>query len=149
MATIDGVSQLVSTLGRLAKVYDTPDAVQAGSWELVKQQRANVRRKLNRNARGVLENAIVTTVIDSRTAEAGVPANRIIYAHVHEFGRTIVPRKAKALRFVIDGEVIFARSVRIPARPYIRPSIRQAQKRMVRAVIRMTNKSIREAINGQ
>ena len=39
----------------------------------------------------------------------------IIKALVHENGKVIVPRKAKALRFVINGQVIFAQRV------YIRP----------------------------
>ena len=143
---ISGVDRLVSNLQSLAKVWDTPVAVRAGSDAIVKHGRRNVRQKLNRNARGVLENAVQTTIIDSRKAEAGVPANTLPYSLVHEFGATIYPKKAKALRFVIDGKVIFARSVTIPARPYMRPASKSSKRDVVKAVISETNKRMRELI---
>jgi phage gpG-like protein len=51
--------------------------------------------------------------------------NNMVYAAIHEFGGTIYPRKGKYLVFEIDGQVIFAKSVKIPARPYLRPAINQ------------------------
>jgi hypothetical protein len=39
------------------------------------------------------------------------------YAIVHEEGRTIRPKRAKYLRFQIDGRWVFAKQVVIPARP--------------------------------
>ena len=46
----------------------------------------------------------------------------LVYAAIHEFGGVITPKKAKALSFEIGGELIFAKSVHIPARPYLRPA---------------------------
>lgn len=43
----------------------------------------------------------------------------LIYARVHQFGATIVPRQAKMLAFEIGGRTVFAKSVTIPARPYM------------------------------
>jgi phage gpG-like protein len=46
----------------------------------------------------------------------------MIYAAVHQFGATIVPKSAKALHFQLGlGGVreVFAKSVTIPARPYL------------------------------
>lgn len=44
-------------------------------------------------------------------------------ALILEFGGTIVPVKAKALRFQLpDGTWVIAKSVRIPAFPYLRPA---------------------------
>jgi len=40
------------------------------------------------------------------------------YAIVHQEGRTITPRVAKALRFEVHGRPVFAQSVTIPARPF-------------------------------
>lgn len=45
------------------------------------------------------------------------------YDWVHEYGATIEPTKAKRLVFEIDGRLIFAKSVTIPARPYFRPGV--------------------------
>ncbi len=40
------------------------------------------------------------------------------YAIVHQTGKTIVPRFAKALRFMSHGKPVFAQKVTIPARPF-------------------------------
>ena len=40
------------------------------------------------------------------------------YAIVHQEGRTITPRFAKALRWMFHGKPVFAQSVTIPARPF-------------------------------
>ena len=45
--------------------------------------------------------------------------SRRIYARIHQFGGRIRPTRARALRFEVGGEAVFARSVTIPARPYL------------------------------
>ena len=147
MTTIEGMNQLISNLTAIKGIWDSPDVVNAGAAEFVEFQKQNVQKKLNKNARGVLENTLQVIPIDNKTAEAGVPENTLIYALVHEFGKIIVPKKAAALRFVIDGEVIFAKRVTIPARPYVRPSVRQGQNKAVKAIINATNQKMREKIN--
>lgn len=57
----------------------------------------------------------------------------MIYGKAHEFGiplsdgNIIRPKTAKALRFVIGGQVIFRKSVRqhVPKRPFLEPAIRE------------------------
>lgn len=46
----------------------------------------------------------------------------LIYAAIHEFGGVIRPINGPFLVFEIDGQVIRARKVTIPARPYMRPA---------------------------
>jgi len=41
------------------------------------------------------------------------------FAHVHQFGATIVPKNAQFLAFKSGGKRIFARKVHIPARPFL------------------------------
>lgn len=152
MARIDGMDKLVARLESLSRVWDDQSIVNAGAAEFVKIQKENVRRKLNKNPRGVLENALQVTPIPTskkgeKIAEAGIPLNTIIYALAHEFGVTIYPKKAKALRFEIDGKVIFAGKVTIPARPYVRPSVNHGKGPAVDAIVTMTNKRMRELIN--
>lgn len=40
-------------------------------------------------------------------------------AHVHQEGMTIVPKNGKALAFTLGGDSVFAKSVTIPARPFV------------------------------
>lgn len=49
----------------------------------------------------------------------------LIYAPVHEFGATIRPVRARALRFTVGSQVVFAQKVTIPARPYVAPTFAQ------------------------
>lgn len=41
------------------------------------------------------------------------------YAHVHQYGATIVPKGAKPLSFTSGGRRRYAKSVTIPARPFV------------------------------
>lgn len=46
---------------------------------------------------------------------------------VHETGAYITPKNAKALRFFGNsGEFVFAKAVRIPKRPFVKPGLRAA-----------------------
>lgn len=51
-------------------------------------------------------------------AHVAVGSNRV-YAAVHQFGGTIRPKAAKALVFRMGSNIVRARSVAIPARPYL------------------------------
>ena len=78
------------------------------------------------NQSGVLEGSI--DIAEGARAEGqgvvGVWGSKDVqYALIHELGGTIVPVKARALAIPQpDGSVRFAKSVIIPARPYLRPA---------------------------
>jgi hypothetical protein len=59
------------------------------------------------------------------------------YAYIIEFGRgPVTPESADALRFEVDGEVVYAmRSGPVPPQPMIRPAVDEA-KRQVGAIAR-------------
>jgi phage gpG-like protein len=69
----------------------------------------------------------------SHEAEASVGPT-VIYGRIHELGGIIRPAKAKALRFQVDGHWVAARSVHIPARPYLRPAVDEHQDEILDAV---------------
>ena len=50
--------------------------------------------------------------------EVRMGTNRI-YARIHQFGGTIVPKKGRFLRFRLAGGIVNASKVKIPARPYL------------------------------
>lgn len=50
------------------------------------------------------------------------------YAGVQEYGAVIQARKARYLKFRVQGRWVQARRVVIPARPYLRPALEEAQR---------------------
>jgi phage gpG-like protein len=84
----------------------------------VKQVNANAAGKAGKPLvdKGMLRNSIVARA----TADGVEVGTNLKYAKVHQFGATIVPKKAKRLVFPgPNGEFIFARRVTVPARPYM------------------------------
>lgn len=51
-----------------------------------------------------------------------------IGARIHQFGGTIRPKAGKRLAFTLGGKKVFARSVTIPARPYLGVSAENRQE---------------------
>lgn len=51
-----------------------------------------------------------------------VAGTDVEYAAMQEFGGTIVPKVANMLAFEVKGKLVFAKSVTIPAHPYLRPA---------------------------
>lgn len=130
----DGVSVALAAM---------PERVQAALVEkanaLAAELEASVQQKLAGgvlNPRtGALARSIVTTIMESAAGiSVSVASNGDVkYAAIHEFGGTIppheiVPDKASALAFAIDGKQVFARRVNLPAvtmpeRSYLRSSL--------------------------
>lgn len=146
------MDRLITTLGKLRDIADDPAVVGAGAAEFVEKQKQNVRAKLNKHAKGTLENALQVIPINNKVAEAGIPTNTLAYQLVHEFGKVIVPKKKKVLRFEIPGVVprpgdddlgIYAKRVTIPARPFVRPSVRQGTVKASAAIGKKLQKKIR------
>lgn len=50
------------------------------------------------------------------------------YAHVHQYGATIVPSTAQRLSFMAGGRRVFAKKVTIPARPFVGLSASNAEE---------------------
>jgi len=69
--------------------------------------------------------------------EVAIGTNKI-YGAIHQFGGVIRPRSADALVFRMGGELIHARSVRIPARPYLGagPADRAQMVSLVEGILR-------------
>jgi phage gpG-like protein len=50
------------------------------------------------------------------------------FAHVHQYGATIVPKVATRLAFTLKGQKVFAQKVTIPARPSVGVSAANAEE---------------------
>lgn len=65
---------------------------------------------------GTLIRSIRITGVTDRTVTVGTDR---VYAAIHQFGGTIVPKAGKKfLVFQVGGKKVFARQVKIPARPF-------------------------------
>lgn len=82
--------------------------------------------------RGKLRNSI-TSQLNKNDYSAKIGTD-LIYARIHEFGGTIVPKKAKFLVFKIDGKTIRTKKVIIkPYRGigYLRPALKKNIKKIL------------------
>jgi len=72
---------------------------------------------------GNLRRSINTTVKDKGSVIEGTIGTAVKYGPIHELGGVIKPIKGKYLKFAINGQWKSVRQVKIPARPYLKPSI--------------------------
>jgi len=106
-------------------------ALQRAAQLVTRSAKANVRRVLNTTgeATGNLARSI-TMDVDDAGLEAEVGPRRVVYAAIHEYGGVIRPVRARALMFQVGGQWVTARSVTIPARPYLHPALDENQARI-------------------
>jgi phage gpG-like protein len=57
-----------------------------------------------------------------------------IYSRIHEFGGVIRPKRSNLLRFQVGGRWVSARSVTIPARPYLRPTLIRSRDKIMKTL---------------
>jgi HK97 gp10 family phage protein len=143
-----GLGELAVNVTKLMKLYDGPAGarvVKAGGIVIREAARANIRAKLNRNPTGRLESETEVHPVNSRRVHIGTLRN--IYARVHEYGHPgITPVRAKALRFVVNGQVVFAQKVVIPARPWLRPAATESRDNVEKAMGTAIERTIEQAL---
>ncbi len=62
---------------------------------------------------------LIASVAHTSTGDEAVWGASWEYAHVHQDGAVITPTTASALQFKIKGKTVHAKSVTIPARPFV------------------------------
>lgn len=70
-----------------------------------------------------LRRSINTAVVEKGNEVVGTIGTPVKYGAIHELGGIIKPIKGKYLKFAINGQWKSVRQVKMPARPYLRPSI--------------------------
>ena len=76
--------------------------------------------KMKRNRRILTESGRLRDSINSRPGRDSVRVGtNVIYAGVHQFGATIKPKNASHLVFRLASGLVMAKSVTIPARPFL------------------------------
>lgn len=82
------------------------------------------------------------TLKGSLAKRVSVTAGKIIaqvgsnlkYARIHEYGGTIMAKGSGRLHFVVNGIHYTPKSVKIPERPYLRPSVDSQRKRTLQII---------------
>ena len=82
-------------------------------------------------------------VYDKAAWSVMVGSRGVVYAAIHEFGGEILPKRAKALSWIgEDGKRIFAKSVRMPTRAYLRPAFDENKGEIIDAIGREVAKQL-------
>lgn len=108
-----------------------------------------------RRVTGVLASSVTTipAKVEGTTIVAGVESSGgpAFYGHIFESGGArgydILPTRARVLRFVSDGQVIFTRMVHRepqPARPFMQPSLDE----MKDVIVQGMQEALRRALEG-
>lgn len=134
---LDGQKELEQKLSRLDKDVQGDvalRAVNAGAAVIERKAKINMDRKLKRRTGNLINSISTNGEKVGNGARATVRVGQK-YGAIHEFGGTIVPKKAQTLAWQgPDGKMVFARKVRIPARPYMRPAIDENQGAILQAM---------------
>ena len=99
-----------ATRARIAAGGPAPDG---SEWTARHPEYDNPHPLLNR------EGFLVDSLASEASAESAAWGSNLVYARIHQLGGTIVPKDADALRFMLGEETVTAKSVTIPARPYL------------------------------
>lgn len=117
-------------------------AVTAGGDQVMNNIRLNIRQKLNKHPAGHLAGSVDVRAKQDGSGAVAVVGPHRVYARIHEVGGTIVPKRAKCLTFKVDGHVIRAKKVTIPARPYVRPAVDEHKEQIVKAMQEVIDKEL-------
>ena len=94
--------------------FRTETAPDGRPWR--KSARALAQGGVTLSDTGALRRSFSSQQVSRDTVAVGTNAR---YARAHQFGRTIVPKRGRVLRFTSLGRVVHARRVTLPARPML------------------------------
>ncbi|MEC7121109.1 MAG: phage virion morphogenesis protein [Pseudomonadota bacterium] len=106
---LDGMGRVLTNFIRLG--FKTSRSPWGEPWQPLKYRQGQPLRDTGRFQ------ASITHIVQSETVEIGTNIQK--YPPIHQFGGVITPKVAKSLRFVVGGQVVFAKSVTIPSRPWL------------------------------
>ena len=144
---LTGTDELLSNLSRLDKRVRSDGAVRivtAGGYQIMNHARLSIQHVFSKHQSGGLTNSIS---VEAEKKGNGAVAHVIphkVYARIQEKGGTIVPvhRKRLAWKDPDTGEMIFARKVTLPARPYLEPAAKDHTGDIVRAMTAQSEKEL-------
>lgn len=150
---LEGYEEVVAALTNLKTAMKGPQAIQAvtaGALVIEQHGKLNINAQGLRGRTGNLINSyhVHDTGGSGGSAWADVGSRGVIYARIHEFGGTILPKRFKFLHWISDsrtntghfagkagsGDHVFASMSVIPARPYHRPAVDEHRAEIATAI---------------
>lgn len=132
-ATVVGTETVKRTLTRLSVDLgrNTERAVETSLLRLQERIQGKLNNDVLQKRTGTLFRSIHHEMTRAGIDSWGVVGTPIVYARIHEFGGTIVPKRAPYLRFKIGDQWFARKSVTMPARPYMGPSFDELHDEIV------------------
>jgi len=132
MSFVDHTGKVIALLDRAAEKAMTNVAMKTeGQYKRNIMTTLNTRSRVfgRAGAKGFLASHTTYEVVKRGMMSVARVGNQgVVYAAIHEFGGTIRPKRAKRLVFEVEpGQLVFAESVTIPARPTLRPAMKYAE----------------------
>lgn len=144
---LSGFKKGLEKMQKAARDQALLDALEAGARVIQGNAQANVEANFSGKATGALSNSIIVETSGGGTKAEAQVGPTAIYGRIHELGGVIMPVTAKALHWVDDdGNDVFAGSVTIPARPYLRPAVDGHEDEIKGEVAKSLKQSIDEAL---
>lgn len=136
---------------KAASDEDLEEAAKAGGFVVQREAKLNVNRIFSKFATGAsgLQGSIIVKVAEKKPQYVEVDIGPTkIYGRIQELGGTIRPLFAKALSWIDRDtqERRFAKSVTLPARPYLRPAMDEHKNDVFGAITEMLKAAIVKAI---
>ena len=89
------------------------------SWAALNPGYAATKRGPGILRESAMRGGLMASVTFQTSSDAVAVGTNKVYAAIHQFGGTIKPKSADRLVFRIGGQMVFAKSVTIPARPFL------------------------------
>ncbi len=115
---LDRLERKLQRLAALARADVLENALTAGALEI-----ENAAKDKAPYLTGTLRRSLHTETDEKSGSRVSVLVGTDLeYAAMQEFGGVVVPKNAPMLAFEVEGQVVFAKKVTIPAHPYLRPA---------------------------
>ena len=125
---LDRLNRKLAHLGDIGQANVLEEALHAGAQEILHSAKDKAPYLT-----GTLRRSLHSETVEKQGVRVRVLVGTdLVYAAMQEFGGTVVPKKARMLAFEVNGQMVFAKRVTIPAHPYLRPAFDEQKGAAVR-----------------
>ena len=145
--TLTGTDELLRNLSKLDRRVRGDAAVRivnAGAYQIMNHARFNIQHVFSERQSSQLANSISVKAEKKGNGAVAHVRPHTPYARIQEKGGTIVPvhKKRLAWKDPDTGQMIFARKVTLPPRPYLEPAAKDHTDDVVRAMTAQSEKEL-------